>query len=210
MLAPGPPPVERVSRQREVDDDPHDGHAGVHGRRQHVVVALPPRLAVAEDEEVEDGADEAPGRVVDGRRRRHVGRGAQDDGQVDEADPPGVPRQRPGQEPHDRREDEAAEEEPVERAVVAQRAEDAARADQAPDHGRVEEDVVAGARPRAPRREELLLADVRHRGQQPPRHRRVHRPRHQRPDQLNDEGYVILICQTPRSIDLLDQTSSIT
>lgn len=180
------PPVwgDAAAGQAEVDEHAHDGHAGVHRRRQHVVVPLPPRLAAAEHQVVEHGADGAPRRVVERRRRRHVGGGAEEHGEVDEPDPAGVPRQRPRQQPHHRRPCQPAEEEPVERAVVAERAEDPARPDQSPDHRRVEEHAGARARPRAPLREVLLVADVRHRRQQPPRHRHVHRPRHDRPDEL--------------------------
>jgi len=179
------PPLEVVVRvlEREEDEHPHEGGAGVERRREHVVVLLPPRLAVPEDEEVEDGARHQPGGDVGGRGRRHPGEAVRDDGHVDECDPL-LLRERPAQQPHRHGEHRADQEQPHQVAVETVPAEEPPGADQAPDHGRVERDAVLGARPGAVRVQRLHVADVLDVVQHPPRHRQVHHAGDHRPDQL--------------------------
>jgi hypothetical protein len=176
-----PPPVDVpvLHGQREVQQHPHERDAGVQRRGEDVVVPLPPHLAVPEHEEVEDDADQHPRVVVDGRR-------ADEHRQVDHGDPAPA-GERPVQRVLDDGARRADEEEPVERAVVAERDEDAAWADEAPDDGRVEEDAVVGARSRAVDGEERVIADVLDGAQQPVRHPEVDRDGDDGPDELHQE-----------------------
>lgn len=155
------PPLELVVRvlEGEEDEHPHEGGAGVERGREHVVVLLPPPLAVPEDEVVEDGARHQPGGDVGWRGRRHPGEPVRDDGHVDERDPL-LLRERPAQQPHRHGEHRADQEQPHQVAVQPVPAEEPPRPDQAPDHRRVERDAVLGARPRAVRVQRLHVADV--------------------------------------------------
>lgn len=184
-----PPPVDAVDSpglQHGVGDDPHEGDAGVEPRREHVVVARPPGLVPPVHDMVEGEPHGAPHEVVDGPRRRHHPRGAQQHGHVDEPQPrrPRTPRERPRQRPERHRGQRAGEEEVVHLGVEAQPAEHAQRPHHAPDDGRVEEDVVARARPWAPFWKLRRVADVGHALQQPPRRAEVYRRRQDRTHQL--------------------------
>ncbi|OAY70275.1 hypothetical protein ACMD2_11842 [Ananas comosus] len=175
VLAGGPPPVEALvlHRHRKVEQHPHHRHPRVQPCRQDVVVPLPPLLPVPVHEEVEHRPDRRPRRVVYCSSRRHIGSCTKKHGKVYQGDPR-LLGEDPVEGPDDDRADSTAKEEPIERAVIAQRAEDAARAHQAPDDGRVKEDAVTGARPRAVGREEVPLADVGDRAQEPPCHAYEH------------------------------------
>lgn len=143
------PPVDGVDvvvAQREEGQHRHEAGAGVHGRRKDVGVAAPPLLVALEGPVVDEEADDEPGVVVDGFRRRHHAAGAEDDREVDERDPLLVGEEAVEEVDGDRGE-KADEEEEVERAVVAPGPEHASGADDAPDDGCGEEDIVAGASP---------------------------------------------------------------
>lgn len=135
---------------------------------------------------VDEEADDEPGVVVDGFRRRHQAAGAEDDREVDERDPLLVGVEAVEDVDGDRGE-EAEDEEEVERAVVAPGPEHAGGADDAPDDGGGEEDVVAGASPGRVRRQHVDVTDVGHVGEQPPGRAEVGRIRDQRPHQLKTE-----------------------
>ena len=149
----------------------------------------PPGLVPPVDDVVEGEAHGAPHEVVDGARRRHHPRGAQQHGHVDEAEPrrPGAVRERARHRPERHRRQRAGEEEVVHLGVEAEAAEHAQRPHDAPDDGRVEEDVVAGARPGAPLRQLRRVADAGHRLQQPPRRGEVDRRRQHGADELHGE-----------------------
>lgn len=143
-----PPPVQALilDSEREVEQHRHERHAAVQSRRQDVVVPLPPPLPVPENEEVEHGPHRDPRRIVERRGGWHVGGGAEEHGEVDEGDPVLLWEQFV-EEPDQERAKDSTKEEPIEGGIFPVRAEDALRADQPPDHGCVEEDVVARARP---------------------------------------------------------------
>lgn len=113
------PPVQAgvLQSHGEVEQHAHERNAGVERRGEDVVVPLPPPLAVAEDEEVEHRSHRHPGGVVEGGGGGHVGRRAQQHGQVDELDPT-LTGELLVEEPHDHRAQGSPEEEPVEGAVV--------------------------------------------------------------------------------------------
>ncbi|KAB8108992.1 hypothetical protein EE612_045075, partial [Oryza sativa] len=185
-----PPPVDAIDAprlQHGVREDPHEGHAGVQPGGQHVVVPRPPPLVPAVHDVVEGEPHGAPHEVVHRPRRRHHPRGAEEHRHVDEPDPRPA-RERPRQRPHRHRRQRAGEEEVVHLGVQAEAAEHPQRADHPPDDGGVEEDVVAGARPRAPLRQLRRVADVAHALQQPPRRPEVHRRRQHRPDELHEQN----------------------
>lgn len=168
-----PPPVQALIlySKRQVKQHRHEGHAAVQRRRQDVVIPLPPPLPVPENEEVEDRPHRDPRCVIERRGGRHVGGGAEEDGEVDEGNPLLV-WEEPVEEPDKEWAQDSAEEEPVEWGILSAGAEDAPRADEAPDDGGVEEDVVAGARPGVV----PVVADVVYGVEEPPCHAYVYCP----------------------------------
>ncbi|MQM14205.1 hypothetical protein Taro_047134 [Colocasia esculenta] len=143
QLRPPPLEVSPFVLQREEQKHPHEGRPRIQRRRQHVVVPLPPPLAVPEHEVVEDGARHQPARDVGGRGRRHPGEAVGDDGYVDQGDPL-LLRVHLAEHPHRHRQHGADEEQPHQVAVEAAVAEEPAGADEPPDDGGVEGDPVQG------------------------------------------------------------------
>uniref|UniRef100_A0A804R0Z9 Uncharacterized protein n=1 Tax=Zea mays TaxID=4577 RepID=A0A804R0Z9_MAIZE len=182
------PPVEAdvLQAQAQVDEHGHERQASVERAREQVVVALPPVTPVPVDHVPRQEPGNDPRGVVDGGGRRHHAGGADEHGHVDEQDP-ALAREHPVREPHEEGRDGAAQEEPVDRRVGAEVAEDPARADEAPDDGRVVEHVVHGARPGAVGGEQLRAADVGDAVHEPPRRPDVHERRDQRPHHLRHE-----------------------
>lgn len=185
MVDLGAPPLEVVVGvlKGEEDEYPHECRTGIECRRQHVVILLPPPLAVPEDEVVEDGAGDEPAGDVGGRCRRHPGKPIGDDRHVDERDPL-LLRESPAQQPHRHRQYGAHDEEPHQVPVQPVLAEEPPRSDEAPDHRSVEGDPVLGTRPGAVRVQSLYVADVLDAVQHPPCHRQIHHAGHHRADQL--------------------------
>lgn len=103
----------------------------------------PPAAVAVLDDLVEHESDDAPGRVVDGGRRRDHAGPAEDERHVDVAEL--ALGEHAGQQVEDGRAQGAGDEKVHEPVVDLAGAEDALRADQTPDDGSVEEDATAGA-----------------------------------------------------------------
>lgn len=119
------PPIHMhiSNSQSKVNQHRHERHAGVQRPRENIVIPLPPSFPVPEDEVVKDRADQNPRVVINRRGRRHVGGGAEEDGEVDERNP-GLVGEISVEDVDEEWAEEAAEEKPVESWVVSLWAED--------------------------------------------------------------------------------------
>lgn len=87
IIVPPPTYISVLYANAEVEQHCHESNTSIQSRREDIVVPLPPFLPVSEHEKVEDCAHQDPRIVIDGSRRRHAGRGSQEDGQVDQGNP---------------------------------------------------------------------------------------------------------------------------
>lgn len=144
-----PPPGEVVRaarvKHREEDEDASDGDRAVERRAEDKVVPLPPVVLAPADPEAEDQADDGPAAVVRARRGGDVVEAAEEEGDVDLAEPAGLREDVLPQEPDGDGQQGAEEEEPEEGVVEGARGEEAAGPDGAPDHGGVEVGAGEGA-----------------------------------------------------------------
>ena len=183
------PPLRTVDvevSERDEGEDGHEGDSCVEPRGEHVVVSHPPGLVASVDDVVEEEADEPPHEEVDATRGEQPAGAGEDERQVDGGEH-AVARVGALEQPHGQRRQQPHQEQVVHLPVVAQAAEHAQRSHDAPDDGGVVEDVVAGARPWAAAGQPLDVADVLHRGEQPPRGGEVHRGRRDRARELRQE-----------------------
>ena len=76
-----------IHRQTKVQQHSHERQPRVQSRGQHVVIPLPPLLVVLEHKVIEHNSNYDPAVEVHARRRRHRGRRAQKNREIDLRDP---------------------------------------------------------------------------------------------------------------------------
>ncbi|GER45956.1 (Rice Genome Annotation Project) RNA recognitionmotif family protein [Striga asiatica] len=167
----GPPDIPGLQGQEQ--KHPHESNPCIERRRQHVRIARPPLLVHPIHVNVEEDASGPPHDVVDCPHRWHAGRGAHDERHVYELDPFLVRVLAP-EEVHRDWAQEANQEPPVQGGVHTLAREHAEGTNHPPYDGRVVEDFVPRARPRAAFGQKGRVADVLHGREEPPRCAEVH------------------------------------
>ena len=150
LVNPRAPPIQPVQEPppgvQEAKEDGHDAErqARVQRRGERHRVRAPPGRGAAPQVRVEEEADAGPDGEVEARGGRDPAEAAEEDGQVDLA-PRAAGRAAAAREPDGDGGDEADGEGPDERAVEGAVAEEALRADDAPEDGAVEVHAGYGA-----------------------------------------------------------------
>lgn len=142
LQTPEPPP--RGIQKAEKDHDDAEREAGIQRRGERHGVLGPPEGGAAAEVRVEEEADEGPDGEVEARGRGDPAQAAEEDGEVDFAEDAGLAAAATD-EPDEDRGDEADGEGPDEGSVEGAGAEEALRADDAPEDAAVEVHAGDGA-----------------------------------------------------------------
>lgn len=145
----GTPPL-KVFRHTSVekgkkDDDASDRNRAVQRGAKHEVIAPPPRPLPPFDDEPEKQTHDSPAAIVGTRRGRDEIKTTHEQRHMDLPQPRGAGEHAPAQHVHDDRQRGADEEEPQQVPVHGALGEEAARAQGAPYHARVEVGAGEGA-----------------------------------------------------------------